>query len=356
MLKQTIFTGSALFALVLIHTSLFSQQSKPIGQAEKYVNVTSTASAYVVSNTNDNGPGSLREAINKVQTTAGMDTIRFHIPDTDANYDASAGVWRIRLQTGLPWLTQGGTVIDGYSQAILYGANTNLNGPEIVLDGQVAGVYANGITIPSSGNIVQGLAIQHFANNGVYIEGDENTIIGNFIGTNATGTDTASNNVGVAIASGSHNVIGGTAPDARNIISGNRNKGISVNGTESDSNRIVGNFIGTDVTGTAALGNGAEGIEVYPLPVNTIIGGATQAAMNLISGNKVNGISLWANHTTIVGNKIGTDVTGTLSLANGNGILVASGRQNIIGGTRLGEANIISGNMWRGIIIWADSN
>jgi CSLREA domain-containing protein len=110
-------------------------------------------------------------------------------------------------------------------------------------------------------------------------------------------------------------------------------------------NVIEGNFIGTDVTGSVDLGNGQDGVNIGFAAPNNIIGGTTSNARNLISGN-TNGVSISGSGATgnvVQGNLIGTDVTGTVALGNLRGIWVSSAL-NTIGGTTPGARNVISGN------------
>jgi titin len=96
-------------------------------------------------------------------------------------------------------------------------------------------------------------------------------------------------NVGAANSAG---VIGGSTPGAGNLISGNGGRGIEIFGTCS-SLKIQGNLIGTDVTGTSALGNNNSGIYVEAsTPASVIIGGTTAATRNVVSANKSDEIDL----------------------------------------------------------------
>jgi uncharacterized repeat protein (TIGR01451 family) len=179
-----------------------------------------------------------------------------------------------------------------------------------------------------------------------------NLVQGNLIGTDATGTTALSlqSGEGIALSFGaSDNTIGGTSPAARNLISGNA-IGISIG---TDSNVVEGNFIGTDITGTKAIGNVA-GVAVSGASGNAV-GGATAGPGNLISGNI--GLGLWvvnATGTVVQGNLVGTDVTGTHDLGNGqNGIQVQSASDNTIGGTAPTASNTIAFNGEDGVAILA---
>src|SRR5262249_39697254 len=132
---------------------------------------------------------------------------------------------------------------------------------------------------------------------------------------------------GVVISNNaSGNTIGGTTAAARNVISGNNNPatggGVAGHGVllASDNNTVLGNFIGTDVTGAQKLGN-SVGVGVYGGTGN-VIGGLTAmpgtGSGNVISGNLTTGVTLvHGSGTQVLGNLIGTNSTGTAALANG---------------------------------------
>jgi hypothetical protein len=177
-----------------------------------------------------------------------------------------------------------------------------------------------------------------------------NVVLGNLIGTDITGTVALGNsNQGVHIADASANTIGGTVPGAGNVISGNTfvedSIGLQIVGSGATGNLVVGNRVGTDITGTKVLPNSFDGIGISA-PGNTV-GGTTPASANLISGNGP-GVELGGNESSgnvVLGNLIGTDIHGTAALGGDEGILVRSGATgNTIGGTAAGSANVISGN------------
>jgi uncharacterized repeat protein (TIGR01451 family) len=197
-----------------------------------------------------------------------------------------------------------------------------------------------------------------------------NSIVGNYIGTNVSGTAVIANGHGIQIIEGaSDNTVGGVTAADRNLISGNADFGITVRGSDespslnSINNIIQGNYIGTDVTGTLDLGNGGEGILLDRADSTTVggtsdttPGGSCTGACNLISGNNTYGIMITSagvnvsENNIIQGNYIGTDVTGTLDLGNSGGIQVR-GQLNTIGGTTPQARNLISGNNGDGIVI-----
>src|SRR5205823_5594044 len=125
---------------------------------------------------------------------------------------------------------------------------------------------------------------------GVTVGGANNRVQGNYIGTDRTGTRPLGNSSVGARVGGSDNVIGGTVAGARNVISGN-GEGVSGEfGVSGDGvNKVLGNFIGTDFTGTAPLGNSDAGVDLDGKS-NFIIGGIGAGARNVISGNGKFGI------------------------------------------------------------------
>ena len=176
--------------------------------------------------------------------------------------------------------------------------------------------------------------------------------MGNYIGTDSSGLKTLPNGgAGVALDDVFFNTIGAPDTEGRNLISGNMGYGISI----SDSaavNEILGNFIGTNGSGTNALPNGGDGVNLANVSGN-IIGGTLPADRNVISGNAGSGIDLTAgaNDNLVVGNFIGTDMSGEYPLGNADGISINAAIGNIIGGIASGAANVISGNTSIGIQI-----
>ena len=175
-------------------------------------------------------------------------------------------------------------------------------------------------------------------------EASDNQVLRNLIGTDASGTVGISQRLGVGISLG--------AGSGRNLLADNviadRNRGIFILGPSplNDHNRIEGNLIGTDITGTVDLGNAVVGIDVSGLAPGTIIGGADPAARNVISGNDGTGVSVAIGTDTVIqGNLIGTDITGTTDLGNGGGG-IGLAQTN---GLTLIRDNVISGNEGVGI-------
>ena len=153
------------------------------------------------------------------------------------------------------------------------------------------------------------------------------------------------------------NRIGGTLAGERNVISGNGSSGVLIqNG--ANGTLVQGNYIGTNAAGTAALQNDGGGVGINNA-ANVTIGGAAAGAGNLISGHTTQaGVALWGGSigAVIQGNRIGTDVTGTVALGNRNGVSFGGGSWNgLVGGTGAGEGNLIAFSTFNGVEIYAGS-
>ena len=224
---------------------------------------------------------SLREALTAANDASGLDTIVFNIP--------GPGPHTIQPGSALPLVTEP-VILDGTSQPGYEGA------PIIELDGTLAGVNATGISIASGNSTVRGMIISRFSGSGIGLENrNGNLIESNYLGTNATGMVALANgDSGVFIANGSsYNTIGGSTAPARNLISGNGSSGITMQGDGVSWNLVQGNYIGTDATGTADLGNGSDGIHISEAR-NNIIGGTASSTANTIAFNGISGVAIAA--------------------------------------------------------------
>ncbi len=293
------------------------------------------AATFTVTNLLDSGAGSLRQAILDANVAPGTDRIEFNIP--------GPGPYRIQPTSPLPDITSP-VVIDGTTQPGFS------NKPIVELNGALGG--GDGLLISAGSSTVQGLVINGLANIGILLRTAGNNVIrGNYIGTDVTGTQSVPNFWGINVFGVSNNRIGGTNLTDRNIISGNRDRGI--NFYQASGNVVQGNFIGTDITGTNALGNGYFGIILCCSPAtNNLIGGTTPEARNVVSGNGHQGIDIesGASANVVQGNFIGTDVNGTAKLGNAaDGILIISSPNNLVGGTNSAAGNLISGNGINGV-------
>ncbi len=291
----------------------------------------------VVTNTNDGGFGSLRQAIENSNIAPGIQTISFNIPGQAPH--------KITLTSSeLPTIVQP-VIIDATTQPGYSGT------PVIELDGSALG-SGSGLFITAGNTLVKGLAIISFSNEGsfaiVIFGGGGNVIQGNNIGVDATGDAARPNFNGILVQS-NNNTIGGSAPADRNIISGNSKNGLLAN---SNFNIVKGNFIGTNAAGNVAIGN-EFGVSIDGS--GNSIGGALPNEGNVISGNGdfLNGFGLQVrgSENTVLGNKIGSDVTGNSALPNSLGVSIQGGSRTMVGGVETGQRNIIAFNSTQGIRI-----
>jgi hypothetical protein len=367
------------------------------GGVQNIQNVLGATVSITVTNTADSGPGSLRQAILAANAHPGHDNITFAIP--------GGGVHTISPTSPLPDITDPVT-IDGYSQpgasvnTLAVGDNAVLL---IQLDGSslAAGFYGLHVTVGNS--TVQGLMIDNFARTpapsylGGYAilldTGGGNVIQGNILGTHGPGGYLIFSNANADVAvdrGSSNNLIGGTTPAARNVLSGG-GSGAYVSQSAGGGNVIAGNYVGTNPAGTAAIanfdgivadftttivdnvasGNSRFGIDHFGLrpglviqgnligtdasgtallsngsagifaPTGDLIGGTSPAARNVITGTS--GIGIWGCiSSTIEGNYIGTDITGNVPLDFPGDGIQSAGSNNVIGGTAPGAGNVIA--------------
>jgi CSLREA domain-containing protein len=267
----------------------------------------------------------LRAAIQEANALAGLDHIAFAI---------GSGERRISVSSALPTITDP-VIIDGSTQPGFAGT------PIVELDGSGAKSEVDGLTITGGGSTIRGLVINGFSGNGVVLGGSVGNVLeGNYIGTDVAGTTAIGNgNAGVLIE-GANNRIGGTTAAARNVISGNQGNGVGgimLSGSGAAGNTVQGNYIGTDATGMAPLGNTGRGVAIKGAP-NNLIGGSAPGAGNVISGNRASGIRIFGGATgnEVRGNLIGSDRNGTPHygvLNNGRGVQIRS------------DANVVAGNL-----------
>jgi hypothetical protein len=240
-----------------------------------------------------------------------------------------------------------------------------------------------------------------------------NTVTGNLAGTDVTGTRAVPNAGGICVTGSRSNRIGGTTPGERNIASGNFGGGISLNGPQTIGNSIVGNYVGVDITGTSALpngggigvvggangswvlrnlvsgnrdfgiqlcdlgagynvvsgnwigvdasgtalvSNGSFGIQVCMGASFNLIGGTNPAGGNLIVGRGFKIALGGRGHTgnVVLGNWIGTDISGRVPLGGtGAAIFLDSGGRTLVGGATAEERNVI-GSSGQGVDVTED--
>lgn len=307
---------------------------------------------HIVTKTSDNGVGSLRYALQMCLTAEGPHFISFNIPTSDNGYDATAGVWVISPASDLPLIMKEGVTIDGTSQTQFAG-DKNPYGPEIVIDG--GGNRDYGLRFMNAGNaVVKGINIRRFTKGMQFYNSPNSSVTGCYIGTDHTGSEIMSNDIGLEFISNSDDaLIGGSSPSERNIVSGNQHIGIRL--LDVKRCKVTGNYIGTDRTGTMALPN-YDGMSLEGAVQQCVIGGTETGEGNLISGNTDYGLPLFgagATQNVIIGNLIGTDATGTEAIGNTYGVLFDDGSfGNRVGGVSDSERNIISGNVGYGVFFY----
>ena len=280
----------------------------------------------------------------------------------------------IQVIRELPNITEA-VVIDGYTQGsatsnplIDDNATPNTNPAELglgldtVLRIEIDGASAtdqngdgvvDGLIVGASTSTIRGLAMNRFAGADIHLTaGGVNVtrvgIEGNFLGTDVSGTIAFAgqgygvNGVGNLFSSVSNNVVGGETSDARNLVTGFADAGVRFT-KDGSLNRIEGNLIGTDRTGTRDISNGNLGVHILNMPDN-LVGGATPVSRNVISGNATAVRLDGAARTLIQGNYVGTDVAGTIALGNSDFGIHDAGINTIIGGPSAYDGNIISAN------------
>jgi hypothetical protein len=298
------------------------------------------ATTYNVVNQNDAGGGSLRRAIDDANNNAGADDIQFNI--------AGGGLHVIHLAADLPPILDPVT-IRGYSQPGAVKAAVGV--PAVLKIALDASQVANGLLVQTDDSLIRGLVV-HTAGNvagagvGVRIEGDRNRLEGSYIGLDGIHNDTFTHgNVGDGVQiEGNNNVVGGTAPEDRNVISANGKiagtdaDGVSIVG---DDNKVRGNAIGTDPAMiTGQIGNTEAGVRLEG--DRNLVGGAVTGATNVISGNGTAVLVASGEDNKITGNLIGTDGAGDVALGNSRGVTIES-PGNVVGGDALLNGNLISG-------------
>lgn len=327
---------------------------------------------YTVTNTNDSGTGSLRDAITSVNasSTSQYSAITFSV----------AGV--ITLKSDLPALTKK-VLIDG-TTAPGYAAGNTTTAPVVAVNFDNAGagfIFDSG----SAGSGISALSIIGSGSNGITLNAGSIVLLGNYIGVNLSGAAAGNARSGIYIAATSTNNTIGSNPKSisglySNVISGNTLHGIHIVG--SAGNKIQANAIGTNPAGTAAIPNRGNGIYVTYFSVDNLIGGTAyyNAATgqtnnptgnkgtvpivsiapplgNLISGNALNGVLIdeGSELTVLSGNFIGTNNVGTSAIGNAlDGVLIRNANNNSLIGCTFEDQpfiyyNVLSGNGANGL-------
>jgi hypothetical protein len=330
------------------------------GTAQSITNVTLGASGITgidfgfnfdaIVNVNDSGQGSLRQFITNANTLGGdaalvqsglvaaKENAIFMISNGTAaaglraaNNYFSGGVATIAPASALPTISAP-LVFDAQKQP----GWTSV--PIVEINGTNAGIGANGLTlnVGASGSIIRGLVINRFSSNGIGLNNsNSNTIAGNYVGTDSSGTADRGNTAsGILIENGaSGNTIGGTTAVDRNVFSGNDYAGVEIRALGTSNNVVVGNYIGTTVNGSTLLGNTRWGVIVWNGPTNNRIGGTASGEGNVIAGTgQMAGVGIDNNATNttriaVLGNSIFSNVTIGIDV-NVDGVTVNNGTKN----------------------------
>lgn len=300
-----------MFSLFRRHVNArqLTQNNKRASLSYEPLEVRNMLATFAVSNLNDSGAGSLRQAVIDANAAPGADVVSFNVAGT------------INLQKALPKITGtleiDGTTAPGYSASPVV---------EIDFNGAKGLRFESG----SSGSSVESLALVDASGAGVKLNGVTGvTVAGNYIGLNLVGAAVGNGGNGLELKSSAGNTIGGDSAAERNVISANRKYGIHLSG--SSNNQIIGNYIGTNLAGSADLGNTKGGIMLTGSSQSNSIGGA---AGNVISGNDGIGVHLksGSSYNTIASNRIGTNEAGTTAIGNSSdGLKIEKSDGNLVG-------------------------
>lgn len=401
-------------ALLMVRRSL--EQAVGAAATGPVASAVSNGQTFVVSTLADSGAGSLRQAILDANATAGVNEISFTvagtirvgptalpavtdgavIDGTTAPGFTGAPVVRVDFQN-----TDGLKLVAGASDSQILslslvdaaGAGVTIDTSDTVLSGNYIGIWGDGrrveanrgdgvlVTSNAANNLIGVGADYVFAlsnvisgnrGNGITISGGSGNIVeANYIGTDATGTKCKPNRgVGIQLTAGAaDNLIGGertggndptdenfAVPPQGNLISANRSDGILID-DGATGNQLSGNFIGTNASGSAALGNGANGVAIVNADYNSLVGTTSLqnpfVFYNVISGNRGNGLVVHnADHTVVHANFFGMGADNNTVVANrGDGMLVMGDSTYVDSGGEIPLGNVMSGNRGYGIEI-----
>lgn len=284
-------------------------------------------------------PCTLRAAIQEANALPGVQEIHFAVRGP------------IRPLASELQVNMDAVVIDGTTHPDYAGT------PVVELDGSAMTTSGSGLSIHGSaaGSTIRGLAVHSFPGRGILLahdgreEGGPSLIEGNHLGTDPSGTQARPNGRSGLEVFG---LFGGRAGRiVGNVVSGNATYGIDVI-SEGVGLVIEGNRIGTDVTGSADLGNGDAGIRLNA--------GGVSVVGNLVSGNgdeagpEDAGITISEvadEPNVVVGNLVGTDAGGGVPVPNAADGVYVRGGGNRIGGRGAGEANTIAFNGRNGVCV-----
>ncbi len=298
------------------------------------------AATFTVTSAGNSGTGTLRQAVLGVNSNAGPHTISFNISGT--------APFKISLTSPLPAITSSvtidGTTQPGFSDRPV----VEVNGKSSTA-GDGLFITAGGCTIKGLAiNEFPGCGI-------VLAVGPSNVVQGNFIGTRLGGKPALRNDLhGLMVSNSAWNVLGGTTALTRNVVVDSGQDCIHIVGTGAISNRVLGNILGMDWTGLVAVGGRGNGIVISNAAWN-IIGGTESGAGNISASHAGHGLLIGGSNAAfnrVEGNLIGTDITGTNDSGNGaSGITIGDAPSNTVGGLITGAGNTIAFNLQEGVLV-----
>jgi hypothetical protein len=305
---------------------------------------------FTVSNTNDSGTGSLRQAITDANGVAAGDLAAI-------TFDLPAGLNTINLLSGLPFIT---------AEVNIAGPVDSKGNPLLELNGASAGQFSDGLFLDrdTPGNTIastiSGLVINRFGAAGIDVHQGAAAIFDCRIGTNSDGSGAQPNGQQGILLEGAGSTIGQGANGniGAVVLSGNEGDGLDITGSD---NTIRHCLIGTNASGTKAVANHGWGIE--DSGTNNEIGTREAHGNLVVSGNALGGIHVTGNGETIQHSDIGTDITGSKAIPNRQvGVEVDDGQYDTIGTFFTNGPNVISGNKFAGVTLvnsteaYVDSN
>jgi parallel beta-helix repeat protein len=318
------------------------------------------AQAQTVTSTANAGPGTLRAAINQANANANRSVIDFNLPAAGGNTITPANnlpvlvfpveidgagvvIDTVNTAWGLALNTDGSSVegitindSSGVSAAVgiqVAGDGNSLAGVQTGTDaaGAAFGMWnlSTGVLINGNQNVVKSSLISESGGDGLAVNGNGNIVVGNEFGL-ATGG--LGNSLSGVVVTGNGNQIDG------NVSAENNDHGVEIAG---NLNRVEDNLVGLDAAGANGIGNVNDGIHLT-------------GNQNLVRGNTSSandaGVFVDGTSNTIIANTLGTDVGRAVEIGNDDGVLVAGGFGNVIGG------NFAAGNNDSGVQVEAGQN
>lgn len=353
-MKRWVFSSGLRLGAAIILVALFSFVFSGVAHA--------APATFTVTNTNDSGAGSLRQAVDDANSNgnpADMDVIEFAI--------AGTAVHTIQLSTELPPLSQKVTV-DGYTQP---GSSVNTAIAPLPLNTVIKieltpnGAVPNGLVVTASDVVIRGLSIRGFGDQQITAGNGANNMViaGNFLQTDATGLLSAPDGSGFGMTDGvncSGTKVGSALPEDRNIIAAG-GPGSGAASIACDDVEVFGNYFNVGKDGITPLSRPLTGIVLGPDYIGqqhnqgARVGGRLSGQANVMANAKAANVTLFTSQNIVQGNYIGSDYLGAPrdNYQKGIGVgVLYSVSENLIGGTNAGDGNVISGLGGAGVAVY----